>query len=258
MTHADERQLTAWALGLPCGGTEQHVAGCPECQKLAQQIKSVVALATAAPVPAPPADLAGQVWRRLQAEADQAATSKPWVQPPRLWRAWALAASLALAAGFLWMARPRPASPRLVAGSAAAASAAAPPQVLLDAVSQHLDRTQALLTEVVHAAPPGTAHGLVDLAAQQASARSLLASNRLYQLDAMQRHDPAVAELLGNLEPALMEIIHTPSKAQPRAWRQLRARITQSGLLFQMEVMNQSLRTQVQDRNPPQILDGTL
>ncbi|HVA63853.1 MAG TPA: hypothetical protein VNF74_09025 [Terriglobales bacterium] len=242
MKHLSDAQLAALALELAPPRAHRHLQACADCRRRLAAYEQVLALTAAAPAPEPPADFGQRVWQRLQSQLDVPAPAAR--RFPHRVRVWALAASLALVAGLAWRLhlRPAPALPTPVAPSASA-----PSPVLLQAVSQHLDRTQVLLVELAHAAPVRGRHAAsaVDVGPEQRWARALLASNRLYQQNASRSGNAAMAHLLGALEPVLLEIAHSPGQVSPARWRQLQARIATSGILFQVRVVDQSLQSQL-------------
>jgi len=252
MRHLSDSQLAALSLELAPARTQRHLQACADCRSRLAAFEQVLALTAAAPVAEPPAGFSDTVWQRLQAHLD-APPVRPRPRPLARARVWALAASLALVAGLAWRLHPRsaPSRPILVAPSASA-----PSPVLLQAVTEHLDRTQVLLVELAHAAPGGArgAPAAVNVAPEQRRARALLASNRLYQQNASRSGNAAMAHLLGALEPVLLEIAHSPDQVSPAGWRQLQARIATSGILFQVRVVDQSLQSQLH----PQESNGTL
>ncbi|HET9317477.1 MAG TPA: hypothetical protein VFQ51_17930, partial [Vicinamibacteria bacterium] len=152
------------------------------------------------------------------------------------WTPWlgglAIAASLVLA---FWLGRRTsvPTPPQ---------QAATPEQVrervLLVAVSDHLERSQMVLLEVVNA-PRGEA---ADLAASRRSAEELASDNRLYRQAAVRAGEPAVASVLEDLERTLVEIAHSPSPASSAEIDRLRQRIESKGLLLKVRVIGSHVR----------------
>ncbi|MGH9485571.1 MAG: hypothetical protein ACRD1F_10995, partial [Terriglobales bacterium] len=121
-------------------------------------------------------------------------------------------------------------------------AAARPSPVLRYVVAGHLDRTQALLVEMAHANEmPGPA---ISLSLEKTSARNLLNANQLYRQSASLQGDAMMAHVLSALEPALLEIAHSPREVPPTAWRQMQQRIAASGVLFKVRVLDQTLHAQ--------------
>lgn len=229
--HCSDRRIVALAMGY--GNGSKHLAECPACQTRLDAWRRTLATASALPTPAAPE--ASDVWRRLSPALDH--PLRPAAMPRR---AWALALAACAAFIVFWFARPQ----RLAAPSQVPASVAAPAvsPLLRAVVTDHLDRTQVLLVELEHANLDP--HQRVNLRLEKSTARDLLAANRLYHQSASAQGDAMVAHVLGALEPALIEIAHSPNQATPAEWRQMQHRIASSGVLFKVRVLDQSLRTE--------------
>ncbi len=228
MKHIEENDLLELAMSHEAG--QGHAAECQECQAKLEQWRHVLHLAgayvpTAAPDPA-------AVWQRL---APQLAGRPP--RAPVAWRPWAIALAACIALAAFLLLRPRPA-----ATPAPFATAKAPSPVLRYAVAEHLDRTQALLVELAHANE--LSNGPVNLSLEKSSARRLLGANRLYHQSAALQHDAVLANVLGSLEPPLLEIAHSPSQVPTTAWRRMQRRIAASGVLFKVRVLDQTLHAE--------------
>jgi hypothetical protein len=154
---------------------------------------------------------------------------------------WALAAAAALAlvatsffAGRLSMA---PAASPTVAPTRAAVNTAEPQlarRVLLLSVADHLERSDRVLTDIMNA-PAG------DLSMEQQWADDLIAANRLYRQDALDANEASVANVLDELERALLDVVHRPADA-PADLDQIRRRIDSAALLFKVRVLTNELR----------------
>jgi hypothetical protein len=82
--------------------------------------------------------------------------------------------------------------------------------------------------------------GRVDISAEQVWARDLLDANRLYRQAA--RGTPALAQVLDDLEPVLLEIANSPSRLTAAEFESLRARIEERSLVFKVRVTGAELR----------------
>jgi hypothetical protein len=111
-------------------------------------------------------------------------------------------------------------------------------RVVLAAVGEHLDRTERGLVELVNT----DASAEVDITAEQMWARDLLDANRLYRQSARGTASPALVELLGELEPILLEIVHSPSRLSAGEYDTLRSRIEERSLVFKVRVTGASVR----------------
>ena len=111
-------------------------------------------------------------------------------------------------------------------------------RVVLAALSDHLDRTERGLVELVNADERGT----IDISAEQAWARDLLDANRLYRQSARGTASPALVNLLGELEPILLDIVHSPSRLSADEFQSLRSRIDDRSLVFKVRVTGADVR----------------
>ncbi len=203
-------------------------------------------------LPAPERDAAygARVWRRLTAAAPGLLAGRariPWRDRIRAWwsspgpprPAWAglaraaAAAALLLVAGFfLGRLQPRMDEPPAAAGLAAETR----DQILLAALSDHLERSERLLVEVANAEPDEPEEP-ADLAAERRWAEDLLAANRLYRQSARRGGRPRLAAVLDELEPLLLELAHAPDALPADDLAVLRERIEERALLFKMRIV---------------------
>ena len=144
---------------------------------------------------------------------------------------WAAAALVLLAVGFglgrLW---PRP----------AVLPQQARDRILLAMVASHLERSERLLTEVENA--PDS----VDLSAERAWARDLLAANRLYRQSTRQAGRQRLASVLDELEPFLLDLAHAPDETPAEELAALRERIASQALLFKVRIASDRLEIRKQ------------
>jgi hypothetical protein len=111
-------------------------------------------------------------------------------------------------------------------------------RIVLAAVSDHLERTERGLVQLVNE----DASGDIDISAEQAWARDLLTANRLYRQSVRGTGSPAVGLLLDQLEPVLLDLVHSPSRLSAADFEALRARIDEQSLLFKVRVTNSDVR----------------
>ena len=218
----------------------EHLASCDACRAEYNSIRRVLALVDELPVPERNAAYGEQVWSRLRWKLGSDRTRR------RSWQtAFAAAAILAVAffAGALWKARnvapaiqpgPRPAQQ-------AAAPVSQPDKILLVVVSDHLDSSERMLTEVANA----DAKNGVDLGDEPKRAEELVAFNRIYRQSALQHGDDRLATLLSDLEPVLLEIAHSDGKLSPDQAAALQKRIDSKGLLFKVRVVTAQKGTSI-------------
>jgi hypothetical protein len=116
-------------------------------------------------------------------------------------------------------------------------SARARERVLLISLSDHLDRSQVLLTEFLNA-PPET----LDLAEERSRARDLLEENRLLRQASARAGEAARSATLDDLERVLLDLANSPTDLSVEDIRDLRTRIQNDGLLFKVRITSAGIR----------------
>jgi hypothetical protein len=221
-------------------GAESHLASCPECAERLRVLAETLSLAT---LPEPPERGFGygaSVWARLQPRLGLAEPPKVVaIRGPLGRRAASFAAlAAALVLAFLLGRRfPEPAQPL---------AAEVRERVLLVAVGEHLERSQMVLVELVNA-PAGE---VLNVKAQRAVADELVTSGRLYRQAAARSGDPALTEVLDELERVLVEVAAGPDALQPAELEKLQQRIESRGLLFKVRVVGTQVRERETERLP--------
>jgi hypothetical protein len=216
----------------------RHLAACLPCRGRLGEIQRLLAAVDAAPVPERGETYGLDVWRRLAPRLPE----RPdllWkgIFAPRLALAGVLAA-VALAAflaGRFWRGAERPAESN---------ASQARERVLLVTVGDHLERSEVVLIELLHA-PIGEAGGQLD----RARAEELLAANRLYRQSANAAGERAVSEVLDDLERVLLEAAHGPSPSAEQL-ENVRRRAEAEGVLFKIRVLGSRVR-QREEAMPP-------
>ena len=235
-----------------------HLEGCPACRLRQAELVRLLAMVGDAEAPEPDAGFEAAMWRRLQpalravrppargeAGAGFGARVRAW------WSAWGSAATpgrwafagglaalvlAAFVAGRLW-----PAPPAGPVGSSQATrdtGEALRERVLLSALGDHFDRTEAMLVELA-----GTAAGdRVSIAAEQRRAADLLAATRLYRRAAVDAGDSNVAEVLELLQRILVEVTGSPSELSAFELQALQQRIETQELLFKLRIASSAVR----------------
>ena len=242
MTHVAEDHLIAFVLDdvepADRDSVQAHLADCEVCRAEAAALRETLEAASAQAVPERGDGYGAEVWARLEPRLASAR-----VVPTRstAWRGWlAVAAVLVAVAGAFLAGR----LSRETAPTAAVARAVPPDvgaireRVVLAALGDHLDRTERTLTEIVNANDGDR----VDISAEQAWARDLLDANRLYRQSARGAASPAVAQLLDDLEPVLLDIVHSPSQLSADEFQSLRSRIEDRSLVFKLRVTGADVR----------------
>jgi hypothetical protein len=245
MTHVGDELLTAVALGDATGEererVEAHVRLCGVCREILDDTRRVLKAASELEEPVRGDDYGARVWTQLEPRLPSASGARVnWWHASRGWLA--AAAVLLLAVGAFLAGRwSQPPAQRPIATEARhgeAATQSIRERVVLAALGDHLDRTERTLVELVNADSADT----VDITAEQEWARDLLDANRLYRQSARGAASPALVALLGELEPVLLEIVHSPSRLTASDYDALRSRIEDRSLLFKVRVTGASLR----------------
>ena len=120
---------------------------------------------------------------------------------------------------------------------------------MLIIVSDHLDSSERMLTEVANADPKRS----LDVSGESKRAVELVASNRIYRQTAARNGDERVAMLLADLEPVLVELAHAGDTLTPDKVSALQKRIESKGLLFKVRVVG----AQTSGRETPALEKGT-
>jgi hypothetical protein len=103
-------------------------------------------------------------------------------------------------------------------------------RVLLSALGDHLERSEMVLAELAN----GPDHPS-DISIGRQRARSLVAENRLYRQTAGDAGNPAIGQLLDDLERVLLDISHGTDS------REIKSRIESESLLFKLRVLGSTL-----------------
>jgi hypothetical protein len=205
------------------------LAGSPELAARYAELSRVLGAVDALAVPERGPFYGAAVWARLEPKLASQPSPGGWGRLGlRRWSWAGAAAAVLLVAGF-FAGRYLAPDPSL--------SVAARERILLAAVAGHLDRSERLMTELANAA---TGEGL-DLSAEREWAQSLLAANRLYRQSARQGGKPRLAELLGEIEPFLIELAHAPDETSPEELHELTRRIEEQALLFKLRIVSDRL-----------------
>ncbi len=234
MRHPDEKELILFHYEKN-RNVSRHLAGCLSCRDRADEIARMLTSIEAAPVPERGEEYGREVWRRLAPRLP----GRPdpfWkgIFAPRLAFAGTLAA-VALAA-FL--------AGRFRAGTERTAAAPPPPardRILLVTVGDHLERSEVMLVELLHA-PAGEP-------LDRARAEELLAANRLYRQSARAAGERAVSDVLDDLERVLLGAAHG-SLSSAEAIENARRRAEAEGVLFKIRVLGSRVRQREEAMSP--------
>ena len=107
------------------------------------------------------------------------------------------------------------------------------------ALDGHLERSQMVLLEVAHAAEAK------DVELVRDEAEDLVGSNRLYRQAALNIGDLKTAEVLDQLESALLDIAHSSPDEGKAQIEVLRRQIESQGLLFKVQVIHSNVQKEI-------------
>jgi hypothetical protein len=252
MNHLSEEQLVQFRYGdaEDPAAIEKHLAACAQCHAEYETLERVLAAVDAAPIPERDEFYGARVWRNIEPRLPERRSFdwRAWLAPRRWAPAVAVAALVVMAfvIGRFW---PRPQPEPLNASI----SQPVRERILLVALGDHLDRSQMLLLELVNAGPEKDGAARVDISSEQARAQDLVSANRLYRQTALRSgnsSDKAVANLLDELEPVLLEIAHSPSEMTSQQFESIRKRIEDRGLLFRVRVVGSDVREREKEAVP--------
>jgi hypothetical protein len=208
-----------------------HLAVCADCRQRYRALQTVLN-AVVVPVPERSREYGAEVWCRL--------APKLGVRQRHGWfnaRKWLAAAALGAMVTLSFVAgRFLPITTEEVA------SVPTGERVLVLAVGDHLERSQAVLKELVNAE---ALQDKVNIGDEQFRAELLLGDNRLYRTAADANGEAGIASLLDDLERVLIELVHSPEQISAEELNILRSQVERQGLLFKLQVVESRLRHQL-------------
>jgi anti-sigma factor RsiW len=230
----------------------EHLAACDACQQNYSRLQRVMAFVDSAPPLEAPDGFERIAWARLEpALPSRRVAWLPWFvfSPARL--AWVAGIVLLIVGAFIaGRISPRTGAPSNGAAQTAAAEKVRERILLVD-LSQHLDRSQMVLVELVSGGDEGKN---VDISSERARAEQLLANNRLYRQTALNTGDRKMAALLDELERVLVDVAAAPSTVSQSDLESIRARIQSQQLLFKVGVVSSQVhereKAALQSRRP--------
>jgi len=226
MNHFSEEQLLdTYYDGAP--EMRRHLDECPECRARLERLREMLDSVREYSVPERGAAYGAEVWARVLPQLPLAKPRRKWLQ----W--WTLAPVLATLLAAVFIAGMLTQRQRQMVGI----SATARERVLLMAMSDHLERSQIVLTELVNATPES-----LDLTDERSRARDLLDENRLLRQTALRVGDPSDAGLLDELERVLLNVANAPSDISFNDLEALQSRIESEGLLFKVRITSTDVR----------------
>jgi hypothetical protein len=247
MTHCSDEELLLEYYGEASRHAE-HRRGCTECdaryQELSATLDSVREIVTLEP-PERGEHYGLEVWQAIRHRLPERQRSWHSLLTPQ----WGLAAAaLLLVVGFTagrqWSGETTPEPRSNVAVDVPRADEDARRRTMLLTVSDHFDRSDRVLAEIMNAPEPDA------LTAQQQWAGDLVAASRLYRRNAVAINEPAVAAVLEELERVLLDIVHQPPGATAADLEEIRRRIDSAALLFKVRVMSNELQYRLEQPAP--------
>src|SRR6202163_3332076 len=220
---------------------DQHLHTCAACAALYQEIAGTLAMVRDADIPERDDRYGLEVWQRIR--HDLPPQEAPWWRQPGLAGVAVLVIVAAFMAGRFWTRSTAAPSGTVRSGDA---GPDAGERVRLAAISDHLERAERVLLDIINADGQS-----VDVSGQQAWAADLIDSGRLYRHAAERAGDETAAGILDELERHLLEIVHGPSTLTPAALGAVRARLDAAALLFKVRVLADELRERELDSVRP-------
>ena len=252
MTHCSDDDLLLEYYG-ELSAPSAHLADCGECAARFRQLKTTLDGLTLEP-PDRSEHYGLEVWQAIRHRLP--ARESWWQSMLGLRAVLAAAAAIVLlvtgfAAGRLWPSDAQP-EPHVAAGDDLAPT---PPftaseddarrRVVLMTVTDHFDRSDRVLAEIMNAPGPH------DLIAERQSARDLVADSRLYRQSAVVLSEPAVTAVLEEVERVLLDVVHQPSNATTADLNEIRRRIESASLLFKLRVLANELQQRLEESSSP-------
>ncbi len=235
MSHLDEEQVVDAYYNQLDHKLHAHLNECEQCRAKFERLSEMLHSVRDYPVPERGESYGREVWARLQPKLPN--RKRGWLglgwQAGFGWRAVAAVAALivvAFVAGMLTEERQQLGFPEK-----------ARERVLLVALSNHLERSQILLTELVNATP-----GSGELTDERERARDLANENRLLRQTALHMGDDVYAGLLDDLQRVLLDVANSPPDLPASEVAGLRQRITDEGLLFKVRITSTDARRKEQ------------
>ena len=242
MTHLAEETLVDLQFGDAAAPAEAvaHLADCAECRARRDEIAETLQAANTLNVPERGDEYGAEVWARLEGRLPHRGFGR---RPVGRFPAFVGLAAALVAAFYLGRHTGTPRPPVSVT-TGAQAPAVVRERILLVAVGEHLDRSQMVLIELANAtaSPEG-----LDVSAQRAAAGDLVDEGRVFRHAAADGSEPAVTDVLEDLERVLVEIARGPERLDGEALQRLQRRIESQGLLFKVRVVGAKVRAREQD-----------
>jgi len=222
--------------------TQGHLDACGDCRHRYVTLQRVLAAVDAVPSPVLPDAFERIVWARLEPALPKRRGWLSWLLSTPSNLAWAAAVLLLVAGAFFAGRMSRTNTP----GTTVITAEQVREGVLLADLSEHLDRSQTMLVELVSEDPDGT--DAVDISFERDLAGDLVAANRLYRQAVSESGDTNIAVLLDDLERLLVEIAAGPGTLAAEDMERVRQRIAARDLLFKVRIVSSTVREKQEER----------
>ena len=221
-------------------GVARHLAACPTCRQRVTEIETLLSLVESEPTPERDETYGREVWNRIAPRLPERPEPawRRFLAPPRL----AFAGALAAVALGAFLAGRVSRGPGI---HAAAAASQTRERILLVTVGDHLERSQTVLIELLHAPAEGPA-----AERERARAQELLAANRLYRQTAASAGERGVSDVLEELERVLLEASHGTAPVSLESLEGLRRKAEAEGVLFKIRVLGSRVREREEAMSP--------
>lgn len=237
MKHLNDDDLVLHYYGEPEAdpNASGHLAACGECRHRFARLQRIMSAVDTLPEPSLPEGFERVVWARLEPALPTPQGWASWLfSPANL--AWAAAIVLLVAGAFFAgrVTQPTATSPQVASAEEIREG------VLLTDLTEHLDRSQTMLVELVTGADPADEN--VDISMEREVARELVAANRLYRQAVIGSDETGVTELLDDLERLLVELAASPAQLSSENLQRVRQRVAAKDLLFKVRVVSSAVR----------------
>lgn len=236
MKHLEQEQLVAHYYGEAGKDVANHLADCFECRTEFGNIQRTLTAIIPPETPARGSEYGAEVWNLVRGHLPEAAPKRQWWLMPQRWAAVGAMAAL-IAVAFLVGRHTATPPPNLATNNLPVQVVRE--RVLMVALGDHLERSQMVLLEVAHAA------NAKDVELVRDEAEDLVGSNRLYRQAALNIGDLKTAEVLDQLERALLDIAHSSPDEGKAQIEVLRRQIEAQGLLFKVQVIHSNVQKEI-------------
>lgn len=237
LKHLTDEELVDLYYGEADPVLHAHLNDCGECRANLLRTEDLLNGLLAYSAPEPEQGFEAAVWAELAPRLSRTKKTnflrflKPVVLAP------VMASVIVAAIGLVWFEQKRSENHPVYQNLTISPQAQA--RVLLNTLSDHLDRSQVLLSELTNAKPEINALDEV-----QGLARELADENRLLRLASSRTGDERYQSLLEDLERVWLSVANAPANASTQDFAALQRRIGEEGLLFKVRITDSDLRNQ--------------